>query len=59
MKGDIEVSERPAWPCDRYERRCQDCVCLVEVDGKAVCDEVEKDIHTIEDCPEELVLDED
>lgn len=53
------MSERPAWPCDRYERRCQDCVCLVEVDGKAVCDEVEKDIHTIEDCPEELVLDED
>ena len=42
---------------DKCERRCQDCICLVEgKNGEWVCDEAEKEIHSVSECPEGLPL---
>lgn len=39
-------------PPDKREERCRDCICLTECETGLFCDEVQKPILDIEDCPE-------
>lgn len=51
----IDEIEKKYMTVDSHKSRCRDCACLVEGnDGSWCCDELEKDIHNIqdEDCPE-------
>ena len=37
------------------QMRCQDCIALVAGDnGEWICDECEKEIHAVDQCPEGL-----
>ena len=40
-----------------YRSRCEDCICLVEGDnGEWVCDELQKKVEEVKDCPQGLEL---
>lgn len=42
---------------NQYKERCQHCVCLVSDDNDTwICDELEKPVEEIENCPEGLEL---